>query len=113
MTNPLRRPPGFLLLAGLLLGCAPATQPASTSTPEVTTESVGSQLYIVGDGVRLRAGPGTNHEVVGMLSRGEPVTVLYGAGSWCAIARTTEDATVDTVWVYANLVGSLEEAQGR
>jgi uncharacterized protein YgiM (DUF1202 family) len=88
---------------------APAIDPATTPDGEPTVSQLaGTQLHIVGDGVRLRAGPSRDHKIVGTLKRGDPVTVLFGRGAWCAVAR---DA--DTVWVHANLVGSLEEAQSR
>lgn len=102
---------GTILSVVLVGGCiSPATQNATQPAivPDTVAEESGTRLYIVGDGVRLRDGPGTNHRIVGTIKRGDPVRVLHGAGAWCAIALEA-----DTVWVHANLVGSLDEAQGR
>ena len=90
---------------GLAHCAVPATQTTITESDSVST---GTQLYIVGDGVRLRAGPGTNHAIVGRLNRGDPVNVLFGSGAWCALETQN-----DTVWVHANLVGSQDEALSR
>ncbi len=94
-----------LSVAALTHCAAPAAQ---TAVPAETEPGVGTRLYIVGDGVRLRSGPSTSHEIVGLMNRGDPVTVLFGSGAWCALA-----VEADTVWVHANLVGSQAEAQSR
>jgi N-acetylmuramoyl-L-alanine amidase len=42
-------------------------------------------MEVTGDGVRVRAGPGTEHGVVGVLSLGQRVTVTERAGGWARV----------------------------
>lgn len=59
----------------------PTPEPGGPPAPEAP----GVVMEVTGDGVRVRAGPGTEHGVVGVLSLGQRVTVTERAGGWARV----------------------------
>lgn len=70
------------------LTCGPNTVQVAEAT-DLATESAMTPAPAEGAetralrNVNMRAGPGTNHRIVGLLRTGEQITVLAVSGSWC------------------------------
>lgn len=68
----------------------PATAAASATTTETSDASThdfaeGTALYVNGDGVRLRTGPGLSYEVYAKVSTGQTLTYNYTSGEWYCV----------------------------
>lgn len=88
---------------------AETTVPEATATETTTTANTESAAApealawtIKGDRVNLRAGPGTEHGIVGVANSGEAVKPLSGMGTdWVEIRR----ADGSLAWIFAKFVG--------
>ena len=59
----------------------PSPAPTAAPTPSQTPASAGAGGYINGTYVRLRSGPGTNHNILGTFHTGKALTVTGDAGN--------------------------------
>ncbi len=66
------------------------------ATKSLPGESSAMGLRVTSDGVRLRSGPGTGHDVVGRRGSGDRVTGVQRQGDWWELAEGG--------WVFASLV---------
>jgi len=82
---------------------APLAQPAA---PTTSTGSNSAQLVIKNNDVNVRGGPGTQHNVVGQVSRGQRLGVLERTGDWYKVSL----AGGVSGWV-ASWMGDLEKAE--
>lgn len=75
----------FLAALGLaaFIGTAGLANATSFASPPEQGRQA-EQAYVTTN-VNLRAGPGTNHRVIGKLTRGDFVNVLSCQGSWCQV----------------------------
>lgn len=77
-----------------------ATETVAT-TVEVAEDPAAPIWTVTGDRVNLRAGPGTEHDIVGVASAGDAVTPLSGIGTeWVEIER----ADGSLAWIFAKFV---------
>ena len=80
---------------------APAAEVASTTQAETEALSDTPIWLVTGDKVNLRAGPGTEHDIVGVAASGDAVTPLSGIGTdWVEIQR----ADGSLAWIFAKFV---------
>lgn len=78
---------------------APATEVATGAEAEAPADT--AIWLVTGDKVNLRAGPGTEHDIVGVAASGDPVTPLSGIGTdWVEIQR----ADGSLAWIFAKFV---------
>jgi uncharacterized protein YgiM (DUF1202 family) len=64
-----------------------AAEALARALPMPTATALPRYRVIARDGLRLRAGPGTEFDVLGSLSAGQTVTVLAKQGDWCQTDR--------------------------
>lgn len=56
-------------------------------SPAATTQDMpeGTVLFVNGDGVRLRTGPGLNYEIYKNVNKGQRLTYNYSSGDWYCV----------------------------
>lgn len=56
-------------------------------SPAATTQDMpeGTVLFVNGDGVRLRTGPGLNYEIYKNVNKGQRLTYNYSSGEWYCV----------------------------
>lgn len=57
-------------------------------TNNTVSNEAQSQITIVADSVRLRSGPGTNHAIIGHVSKGDSFKVIEKKNDWSKIKRS-------------------------
>jgi len=67
------------------------TASAAPQAPERASETLGDVKYVVGRSVNVRSGPSTRNGVVGKLTRGEAVTVVWVEQNGWARVRVEGD----------------------
>jgi uncharacterized protein YraI len=56
----------------------------------LSTLTAGAVTAIAETDLNVRAGPGTDYQIVGLLPQGTPVEVLNCSGSWCRVAGNVQ-----------------------
>ncbi|MCB0241957.1 MAG: SH3 domain-containing protein [Anaerolineae bacterium] len=86
--------------------------PAPTDTPEptATPTQVGPSAEVKSQSLNVRAGPGTNHPIVGSANQGNALSVLGRTedGSWLNVQLSNGDQG----WVSASLLDQNDAAKG-
>lgn len=59
----------------------------TADSPATTTQDMpeGTVLFVNGDGVRLRTGPGLNYEIYKNVNKGQRLTYNYSSGEWYCV----------------------------
>ncbi|MCK9860226.1 N-acetylmuramoyl-L-alanine amidase [Paenibacillus sp. ATY16] len=61
------------------------TAPATDQDVSVKKSSAAARATVLADGLRLRAGAGLNHEILGYLTKGETVTIIDNREGWTRV----------------------------
>jgi len=85
---------------------AAPTPPVQPAAPDTSTGSSNTKLVIKNTAVNVRGGPGTQHNVVGQVSRGQRLGVLDRTGDWYKVSL--EGGVIG--WV-ASWMGDVEKAE--
>lgn len=64
---------------------AAPTTPAETSDAATHDIAEGTAIYVNGDGVRLRTGPGLNYDIYTKVNTGQALTYNYTSGDWYCV----------------------------
>lgn len=62
------------------------------------------RVCVTGKIANLRAGPGTNHDVLWQIEQFHPLIVIEKKGNWFQV----KDFENDTAWLHESLVGNIE-----
>ncbi|WP_127493880.1 N-acetylmuramoyl-L-alanine amidase [Paenibacillus glycanilyticus] len=61
------------------------TAPATDQDDSVKKSSAAARATVLADGLRLRAGAGLDHEILGYLTKGETVTIIDNREGWARV----------------------------
>jgi uncharacterized protein YraI len=98
------RPHVWIVFAALLclgVACRRGSTPTPTATPAPTARTPLPYGEIVVDDAPLRSGPGSEHDVVGRLKRGDTVQLLSVQGEWYEVASPGIEGSA---WVFRALL---------